>query len=150
MHALNPKFEAAVGKVFADATCVTNLDIHLLSVEPGRCEAALDVSTKHLQHLGRIHGGVVTTLAGHTALGAAMSVASSTAILVSPDFNMTMLRSSDSGELRASARVLKTGGALTFVEVEVVNNAGNSSKLVAKGSFTLMDSSGANLRDGDD
>lgn len=144
MHAPNPEFEDAVEKVFADATFVTNLDIRLISVEPGRCEAALDVSIKHLQHLGRIHGGVVTTLAGHTALGAAMSVASSKAILVSPDFKMTMLRGSDSGELRASARVLKTGGALTFVEVDIVNNTGKSSKLIAKGSFTLIDSSGLN------
>jgi acyl-coenzyme A thioesterase PaaI-like protein len=74
-----------------------------------------------------------------------MSVASSKAILVSPDFKMTMLRGSDSGELRAIARVLKTGGALTFVEVEVVNNTGKSSKLVAKGSFTLLDSGGVSL-----
>lgn len=140
IQALNPNFEGAVEKAFADATFVTNLDIRLISVEPGRCVAALDVSAKHLQHLGRIHGGVISTLAGHTALGAAMSVASSEATMVSPDFNMTMLRGSDSGELRASARVLKTGSALTFVEVEVVNNTKASSKLVAKGSYTLMDS----------
>lgn len=147
MQALNPDFEADVGKIFADAPCVTNLDIRLISVEPGSCEAALEVSTKHLQHLGRIHGGVVTTLAGHTALGAAMSVASSSAVLVSPDFKMTMLRGSESGELRACARVLKTGGALTFVEVDVINDVENVSKLVAKGSFTLIDSSAAKLID---
>ena len=140
MQALNSDYKVAVKEAFADATFVTNLDIRLISVDPGRCDAALDVSSKHLQHLGRVHGGVVTTLAGHTALGAAMSVASSTAMLVSPDFKMTMLRGCNSGELHASARVLKTGGALTFVEVEIVNNTGKISKLIAKGSFTLIDS----------
>ena len=142
MQTRNPAYQAAVGKVFAEAICITNLDIRLINVEPGRCEAAMHVSSKHLQHLGLIHGGVIATLAGHAALGAAMSVASSTATLVSPDFKMTMLRGSDSGELLASARVLKTGSALTFVEVEVVNKTETFSRLVAKASYTLMESSG--------
>ena len=138
MKTCNPEITTAVQSVFSDAQFVSNLGINLMTVEPGRCDADLELTPDHLQHLGVVHGGVVTTLAGHAALGAAMSIAESSGPpLVTPNFNMNLLRSARAGRLVAEARVVAGGVTLIVVDVEVLNPDAGSRKLVAKATFTF-------------
>ena len=138
MKARNPDFETVARSAFSDAPFVSGLGIELVTIEPGRCDAGLDLTPNHLQHLGVVHGGVVTTLAGHAALGAAISFAESGASLVSPSFNMNLLRSAHEGRLVAEAHVISGGITLIVVEIEVHNLVADSRNLVAKASFTYV------------
>ncbi len=142
MQVRNLEYATAVQGVFLNAPFVHQLGVRLESVKPGICRARLEITSHHLQHLGRIHGGVISTLAGHTALGAAMSVASPEVILVSPDQNLKLFRSADNGTLQAVATVIKAGAMLIFVESEVFLLAAQP-LLLAKGSFTFTSSAPA-------
>jgi len=142
MKVRNKRYKEDVAEVFDKATFIRNLGIRLVEVTPGMCRAEVSVVADHLQHLGRVHGGVVSSLAGHAALGAAISVVPAGDILVAPEFNFTMFRSVDSGRLEARATVLKSGALLVFVESEVVSLQGEDVSLTAKGSFTFTRAQG--------
>jgi len=131
---LEEETRAAVMRLFSEAEFVASMGIKAVALEVGFCRARLQIEPRHLQHLGRVHGGVVTTLAGHAALGAAATVCGVDEPLVAPDFSLRLLRGVDSGELIAEAKVLKRGRALVFVDVEVFA----ADQLVANASYTLM------------
>ncbi len=137
MKVRNERYEQDVAEVFDKATFIRNLGIHLLEVSPGKCSAGVLVVDEHLQHLGRVHGGVISSLAGHAALGAAISVVPGGEIMVAPEFTFTMFRSVNSGKLEGRAKVLKSGALLVFVEAEVFSVEDEQSLLIAKGSFTF-------------
>jgi len=129
--------QSRVARVFDEAPFVQLLEIRLEEVGPGRCRAAMTVSDKHLQHLGRAHGAAVTALAGQTALGAATSILSGEEQVVSPEFKMNLFRPAYSGLLKCEAKVIKSGRRLVFVESDVRSGEPEEEKLVAKGSFTF-------------
>ncbi len=131
------KLHSAVERVFLESPFVQTVGIELMSVDEGVCEATLQLTDKHLQHLGRGHGAAVTTLAGQTALGAVTSILSGDEIAVSPEFKMNLFRPTFPGPLTAKAIVVKSGGLLVFVESEVFAEVQGSLEMVAKGSFTF-------------
>ena len=137
MEARDPDYQQAVEAVFTDAQFVADMRILLDGVTPGRCQASVELSDQHRQHLGLVHGGVIMTLAGHAALGAALSIAEAGAPLVLPSYSMNMMRGAKSGKLGAEAIVVKAGAALTFVESEVYAEPDGKRQLLAKGSFTF-------------
>ncbi len=57
--------------IFDKAAFIRHLGIELVDVGPGHCETRLQVVPEHLQQHGSVHAGVITTLADHTAGGAA-------------------------------------------------------------------------------
>ena len=137
MQVRNNNYKKDVEAVFLEATFIRELGIQLVNVEPGRCLAEVQVIPAHLQHLNRVHGGVISSLAGHAALGAAISVASEDDVLVAPEFTFQMFRGVESGLLQARAQVIKGGALLIFTEAEVFCNGTAGEHLVAKGNFTF-------------
>ena len=132
-QSLDSDVRAGVVSLFTEAPFVAEMGIVPTQVETGVCHAELLVGPRHLQHLGRAHGGVITTLAGHAALGAASTV-SGPGGLVAPAFSLQLMRAVGPGPLTAKARVIKGGKKLIFVEVEIVAGL----DLVATASYTLM------------
>ena len=130
---LEGEARAGVVRLFTEAPFVADMGIVPIRIEMGVCHAELQVGPRHLQHLGRAHGGVVTTLAGHAALGAATTIAGPGG-LVAPAFSLQLMRAVGPGQLIAKARVIKGGKKLIFIEVEIVAGA----DLVATASYTLM------------
>jgi acyl-coenzyme A thioesterase PaaI-like protein len=63
-----------VQEIFYRANFIRDLDIRLDHVSEGICETSLIVHERLLQQHGFVHGGVIATLADHTAGGAARSV----------------------------------------------------------------------------
>lgn len=137
MKARNNNYKKDVEAVFREATFIRELGIQLVDVEPGKCLAEVQVIPAHLQHLHRVHGGVISSLAGHAALGAAISVASKGEVLVAPEFTFQMFRGVDSGLLQTRAQVIKGGALLIFTEAEVFYNDTAGEHLIAKGNFTF-------------
>ena len=59
---------------FARAPFMVDLGVVPTAVSEGRCETELVLQSRHLQHTGQAHAGVVTAMADHTAGAAAQSV----------------------------------------------------------------------------
>ena len=66
--------KALIGRGFGDAPFVHENGIRLADIGPGWCEAEMDITPHHLQHLGVVHGGVLMTIADHCAGAAAETV----------------------------------------------------------------------------
>ena len=137
MKSLNPNYIEEVKKVFTEAKCINNHSIKLVKSDVGYCEASFLINEDHLQHLKRVQGGILAMLAGHAALGAAIPVVPAAAKLVSPEFQISLLRAAEKGEVVAKAKVLKPG-KVTFVEVEIYNSIEEKVKLVAKAKYSFV------------
>jgi len=106
-----------------------------LWAKPGEVAFALEVLPEHLQHLGVVHGGVITalldnalTFAGGTVLGAEV---------LTVEFKVNFLRPAKGGRLRAVGRVVHAGKRLAVVQGEVYAEEGEESRLVALGQGTI-------------
>ena len=128
---------SAVEFVFDEAAFVGLVGIKLVEVERGKCVSRLVIEDKHLQHLGRVHGAALAALAGQTALGAAVSVVSQDEFVVCPDFKVSLLRGVNEGTLLSSARVIRAGKLLVFVEADIVAQNPDSKEPVLKASYTF-------------
>ncbi len=137
LRVLNPRYRECVEKMFEEAAFVSLVGVKLASVSPGNCTAVLELRPFHLQHLGRVHGGVIATLAGHSAAGAATTIVPEESAVVAAQFNMNLLRSVSGESLVCRAWVLKPGARVIFVEAEVFTVTGNREVLTAKVSYTM-------------
>ncbi|TFW07126.1 PaaI family thioesterase [Oxalobacteraceae bacterium OM1] len=128
----NPNYRDVVERGFADAAFLHDLGIKLVDYGPGWCEAMLEVQPRHLQQTGIVHAGVQTTLADHTAGGAAMTVTPAEGFILTVEFKMHLLRPGAGESLLARAEVLKPGKAFHIVESEVFALKGGAKTLVGK------------------
>lgn len=138
MKTRNPDFKAAVEHIFTAANFINLLGIKLKEAKAGCCEAELELGPAHQQHLGRIHGGVLVTLAGHTATGAATSLIEAGKAVVALEFKINILRSITAERLLCRAQVLMSGSKALVAEAEVFDGPDATAKLGAKAMFTFM------------
>ena len=126
-----------VGKIFYDANFIRDLGIHLESVGHGTCETTLLVTDRLRQQHGFVHGGVIATMADHTAGGAARSVSGSRDVLTI-EFKINYLRPAKSDRLRCTATVLRAGRTAIVAEALVFAGLPGQEELVAKLTETLF------------
>lgn len=106
--------------------------VEMTEVEDERAVMEMTITEKHLNPLGRIHGGVYFTLAD-CACGIACCTDGRVYVTQSSGFNF--LRSGTQGDvLRAEARVRKRGRSTAYVEVELTIEG----QLMATGSFQFF------------
>jgi uncharacterized protein (TIGR00369 family) len=126
-----------VREIFYRANFIRDLEIRLDKVSEGVCETSLIVQERLLQQHGFIHGGVIATMADHTAGGAARSISGDKDVLT-VEFKINYLRPALGDRLRCTATVLRAGKSVIVAESLVY--AGNAGKeaLVAKLTETLF------------
>jgi uncharacterized protein (TIGR00369 family) len=132
----------SVQNIFYRANFVRDLKIRLDKVAEGICETSLVVQDRLRQQHGFVHGGVIATLADHTAGGAARSVSGAKDVLT-VEFKINYLRPATGDRLRCTATVLRAGRTAIVAEALVFTSssgASNSEKeeLVAKLTETLF------------
>ncbi len=79
----------------------------------------LEVSTEHLQHLGYIHGGVISTLADNTGWFVLEPHLEDGLTAVTQELTVNYLRPGKGKELRAVGKLIKMGQKSAFVTVEI-------------------------------
>ena len=129
-----------VREIFYLANFVRDLDIRLDKVAEGVCETSLVVQERMRQQHGFVHGGVIATLADHTAGGAARSVSGKKDVLTI-EFKINYLRPATGDRLRCTASVLRAGkNAIVAESLVFASLAGSTGKevLVAKLTETLF------------
>jgi uncharacterized protein (TIGR00369 family) len=114
-----------------------DLDIRLDKVSEGVCETSLVIQERLLQQHGFIHGGVIATMADHTAGGAARSVSGDKGVLT-VEFKINYLRPAIGDRLRCTASVLRGGKTVIVAEALVYASNAGKETLVAKLIETLF------------
>ena len=124
---------AEVLSIFSKAAFIRHLGIELVSVGKGACETRLLIRPEHGQQHGYIHAGVITTLADHTAGGAARAAVAPGCDVLTIEFKINFLRPGKGKELRCQGKALRTGKTIGVAESEVFDGA----TLIAKCVSTL-------------
>ncbi|OGB25832.1 MAG: phenylacetic acid degradation protein PaaI [Burkholderiales bacterium RIFCSPLOWO2_02_FULL_57_36] len=137
MEAANPYYKTAVERIFHDAAFIGDVGIELIDCGPGWCETRLIIAPRHLQQTGVIHAGVQTTIADHTAGGAAITLMREGEHVLTAEFKLNLLRAGQGGSLWCRAQVLKPGRSLSFVESEVYAVTGEERILISKLTATM-------------
>ncbi|HEY8608582.1 MAG TPA: PaaI family thioesterase [Noviherbaspirillum sp.] len=137
LTAPDPAYRDVVTRGFREAAFLAELGIALRDCGPGWCESALTLEARHLQHTGVVHAGVLSTIADHTAGGAAMTVTPADGYILTVEFKIHLLRAARGESLFCRATVLKPGRAFHVVESEVFAVSAGGSTLVSKLSGTM-------------
>ena len=117
----------------------TFLDFTIDDGIDGEAVAALDVSDRHLNPNGVVHGGVVFTLVD-TAMGrATMSVLEEGRICASIEVAVRYLRPITGGRLVATASVLRAGRRIVHLEGRVTVDGDDRPVAVVQASFAVLE-----------
>ncbi|MCH9814259.1 MAG: PaaI family thioesterase [Epsilonproteobacteria bacterium] len=108
-------------------------------IDYGTGHATVELHTKeyHLQHLGFIHGGVISTLMDNTGWYAAMSTLDDGQTSVTVEIKINYLKPASGDKLIVKAETKRRGRSIAFVTVELFDEG----KLVAyaTGSYAIID-----------
>ena len=127
----DPEYSEFPLRTFLDFTIDDGID--------GEAVAALDVSDRHLNPNGVVHGGVVFTLVD-TAMGrATMSVLEEGRICASIEVAVRYLRPITGGRLVATASVLRAGRRSVHLEGRVTVDGDDRPVAVVQASFAVLE-----------
>ena len=112
-----------------------HLGIRLQSLDRGEAELALPYDDKLATMGDVVHGGAISSLIDAAAAAAAVSAAEGDTLAggTTVDLSVSLLAAARGSDLRAHARVIRRGKAISFLEVDVENADGQP---VAKGLVT--------------
>lgn len=127
----------SVESIFYQANFIRDLNIRLDKVSEGICETSLVIQERLRQQHGFVHGGVIATMADHTAGGAARSVSGEKDVLT-VEFKINYLKPAIGDRLRCTASVLRAGKTMIVAEALVFTSEAGKETLVAKLTETLF------------
>ncbi len=120
-----------------DANFVRGLGIELLEAGDGWVRTQMPVAKLVLQQQGFVHAGAVTTLADHSAGGAAGTLSMPERTPLTIEFKVNFLLPATGDALYCDARILRAGKRVAVAESEVRNAPGGAAPLIAKAMVTL-------------
>jgi uncharacterized protein (TIGR00369 family) len=137
VQARNPDYRRLIEDGFALAPFVRDNAIALADCGPGWCASTMTLEARHLQQHGAAHGGLIATIADHTAGGAAATLVEAGSHTMTAELKVSMLRPARGARLECRAQVLKAGRTISFVEAEVFAIEDGRRELVAQASATM-------------
>ena len=111
--------QSQIEKVLANAPFIADLGITLVRFGPDWLETELAIVPRLRQQHGYVHAGVITTLADHTAGGAASTQIGLEQSVLTADFTVHLLRPASGGLLRCRGEVVKGGKRLIVTQADV-------------------------------
>jgi uncharacterized protein (TIGR00369 family) len=115
------------------------LGFNVESVHDGRAIFRMDVSPRHKQIHGVVHGGILAALADTTAAIAAYTVVARGVELATLELKINYLEPVPGGRIKADARVLRRGRNFVVTECEIYNETGS---MAAKALLTFSAAAG--------
>ncbi len=110
------------------------LGIKILEVADGKARCSLELKDHHLNNGGRVHGGVLTSLADTAAGVAVRSVRPEGKLSATTDLSISFIRPPQGKTLEAEAVIIHAGKRLFRAEIAIFSDE----KLVAKTNATFM------------
>lgn len=111
------------------------LGIELDSIEEGRARLSLEVSRKHLQLAGNMHGGAIATLIDTAVAFAIVGASEADSRFTTVEMKVNYLSAIREGRIIADAKLIRNGRRLVVAECDVFDSEG---KLAAKGLLTYI------------
>jgi len=122
---------------FASAPFMADIGIEPFEAGEGRVATRLALQSRHLQHTGVVHAGVVGAMADHTMGAAAQTMAADGHWILTAEYKVNLLRAGRGQRLECEARVVKSGRQVSFTEAQVFAVDGAARTLVATASATM-------------
>lgn len=133
-ESLSERF-AAIARGEVSVPVAELIGFAVTAVEAGRAVVEIDVTERHHNPMGTLHGGVLCDIAD-AAMGFAFSTTTGPGeTFTTLELKINFLRPVWNGKLTATGRVVKGGRTIGLVECDIVDE-GN--RLVAKASCTQM------------
>jgi len=131
MQARNPDYHQAVAALF-ERGFIADLGVTFIDCGPGWCTTRLALLPRHFQHTGVVHAGVLSTIADHSAGGAAMTLLDVGDVPVTVEFKIHLLRAARGAHLECRGEVIKPGARFLVTESTIEAIDGASRVTVAK------------------
>lgn len=114
-----------------------HIGAELTDYSEGHASVELHTKEYHKQHLGFIHGGVISTLMDNTGWYAAMSTLAKGQTSVTVEIKINYLKPASGKKLICNAEVKRRGRSIAFVTIEMLDE----DKLVAyaTGSYAIIE-----------
>ena len=141
----DPDYEARVRTSFSKQSIMTTLGAVLNDVQPGQVRIILPVASHICQQHGFVHAGAVATIADSAAGYAALSLMPQGAGVLTTEFKINLMAPATGDCLVAEGRVIRSGRTLSVAMTEVFAQTGETRKLVALLTASMMTITG---RDG--
>lgn len=111
------------------------MGIEIDEIEPGRARLSLDVSEKHRQLAGVMHGGAIATLIDTAVAMAIVGVSQPGDKFTTVEMKVNYLLPIVEGRIIAEARLVRDGRRIVVADCDVFDPQG---KLAAKGLLTYI------------
>jgi uncharacterized protein (TIGR00369 family) len=136
MKELNTEYIRILNELVNRCPYFELLSMKILDVGLGFSLIEIDLSKKHLQPFGFVHGGVFASIIDAAAFWAIFyEIEDQKAGATTVDLKLNYLAPAVSGKLIAEGRQIKLGRTLGYAEAKVTDENG---KLLAHGTSTLM------------
>ena len=116
---------------------MVDLGVEPVAVGDGRVSTVLPIATRHQQHTGQVHAGVMAAMADHSMGAAAQTLAPAGLWAITAELKTSQLRPGKGERLVCEAVVIKAGRTLSFTEAEVFAESAGKRTLVMKASATM-------------
>jgi len=133
----NPDFQKNVDVIFNRAAFIRDVGFKLEEVSAGRVVTSLVLQPKHMQQNNFVHAGVLSTMADHTAGGAAGTLVAADQVVLTVEYKINLLRPAVGESLLCEAKVLKNGKTLIVADSYVFTIQKGRKKLAARATVTL-------------
>ena len=134
----NPDYKSRIEALLDTNHFMKYVGLRLTLIEPGLTEGWLELKPFHKQQKGLLHGGVTSTVADIVAGFAAYTLIPEDHGVVTGEIKLSFFSPGIGEKIHAIGRVIKLGRKLSFCESEVYDLRGESEKLIAKASATMI------------
>lgn len=110
------------------------IGIRMLEARDGKSHCRIELQEHHMNNGGRVHGGVLTSLADTAAGMAVRTVRPEGSLAATTDLSIAFIRPPAGDTLEAHAEVIHAGRRLFRAEISVLS----AEKLVARTTATFM------------
>lgn len=132
----NPEYIRRIREIVSTSPYFKLLSMKLVDVGIGYSSLKIDLTRKHLQPFGAVHGGVFSSILDAAAFWAVYcGIEDQEAGMTTVDLKLNYLAPATSGKLIASGHQIKLGRTLGYAEAEVLDQNG---KILAHGTSTLI------------
>jgi uncharacterized protein (TIGR00369 family) len=136
MKTLNPDYIKRMREIVSASPYFELLSMKLVDAGIGYSSVEIDLTQKHLQPFGMVHGGVFSSIIDAAAFWAVYcGIEDQEAGMTTVDLKLNYLAPASSGKLIAKGRQIKLGKTLGYAEAEVLDQNG---KILAHGTSTLI------------
>ena len=136
MKTLNPEYLKRIREIVSTSPYFELLSMKLVDAGVGYSLLEIDLTKKHLQPFGMVHGGVFSSIIDAAAFWAVYpGIEDPAAGMTTVDLKLNYLAPAQSGKLIARGRQIKLGRTLGYADAQVVDQ---DEKILAHGASTVI------------